>query len=113
MAREEPAPKNSKSQRSRSRLAKVGAVYVVLAGVGFGVLLEFVPDIFDFSEVSVPRLLVLLMLLIFVGAPVVAVGYLLLNLVVEGTLVGVAWVFEVCFRALTRRLKRFFHGAGE
>ena len=94
-------------------MAQAGVAYCVLAGLGVSVLFEFVPGIFDFGELSVLRLLVLLALLIFVVAPLVAIGYIVLGVLIEGLVMGVGWVFQACFRALARFFKRLYHGAGE
>lgn len=107
------APQGSQMRWSRARLAKAGAAYLVLAGLGIGVLLEFVPSLFNFSEVSAVRLLVLVALLLFVVAPVVAVGYIVLSAFVEALAVGVGWVFQACFRTLARFFKRIFRGNEE
>jgi hypothetical protein len=86
---------------------------LVLVGLGIGTLLEFVPNLFDFGELSALRLLVLVALLIFVVAPVVAFAYIVLNAIVEALVLGVGWVFQACFRAVARFFKRIFHDAGE
>ena len=88
------APQDSQMRWSRTRLAKAGAAYFVLAGLGIGVLLEFVPSLFDFGEISAVRLLMLVALLLFVVAPAVAFGYIVLSVLVEALAVGVGWVFQ-------------------
>ena len=98
---------------SRTRLAKAGAAYFVLAGLGIGVLLEFVPSLFDFGEISAVQLLVLVALLLFVVAPAVAFGYIVLSVLVEALALGVGWVFQACFRTLARFFKRIFRGNEE
>ena len=113
MAHEDPPTQSSLVHWSRSHLAKVGVAYLVLIGLGIGVLLAFAPNLFDFNELSFSRLLVLLALLIFVGAPVVAIGYILLSAVVEALTMAVGWMFQACFRTMARFFKRLFHGAGE
>jgi O-antigen/teichoic acid export membrane protein len=97
----------------RSRFAKAAVIYFVLAGLGIGVLLEFAPGLFDFSELTEVRLLALAALLIFAMAPAVAVVYILLSALFEALVMGVGWVFETCFRAVVRFLRRALRGDGE
>ena len=113
MAHEDPPSQGHIVRWSRAHLTKVGVAYLALIGLGIGVLLAFVPNIFDFTELSFSRLLVLLALLIFVGAPVVAIGYVFLSAVVEAITMAVGWLFQTCFRTLARFFTRLFHGAGE
>jgi hypothetical protein len=105
MAHEDPPSQGSPVCSNRSHLAKVGVAYLALIGLGLGVVLAFVPSLFDFTELSFPRLLVLLTVLIFVGAPVVAIGYVLLSAAVEALTLAVGWVFQACYRTLARFFK--------
>ena len=113
MPPDKPAVPSSRPRWSRARLAKVGAAYLVLAGLGIGVLLEFVPSLFHFGELTPLRLLFLLVLLIFVGAPVVAIGYIALSLLIEALVWGAGRVLETCFRALVRLFKGIRNGPRE
>lgn len=110
---EDSARQSSQMPWSRTRLAKAGAAYCVLAGLGIGVLLEFVPNLFDFGELSAVRFLVLVALLLFVVAPVIAVGYIVFSALVEALVVGMGRLFQACLRALARFFKRIFHNSGE
>jgi hypothetical protein len=102
---EDPASQGPR-RWSRSFLATAGCVYLVLAAVGIGALVEFVPGLFDPGELTLPRVLVLLVLLIFVVAPVAGVAYLILSALIEGFFMGMGWLFQSCFRALVRFFKR-------
>lgn len=93
-------------------MAKGAAAYALLAGLGVGILVEYVPDIFDLTRVSALRLLVLAALLVFVAAPLVAVGYIGLSLLIEGLVTGAGWVIQASFRAVVRLIRRIFHGHG-
>ncbi len=94
-------------------MAKVGTAYLVLAGLGIGVLLEFAPSLFDFGDLTPLRLLFLLALLIFVGAPLVALGYIAISLLVESVIWVAGWVLETCFRAVVRFFKGIFNAPRE
>jgi len=91
--------------RLRSLLAKAVVVYVVLACLGVGILASFVPDLFEVRELTAYRLLALVAVVLFVVGPVVAVGYFVLEAVVESVVRGVGWIFKLAIvpqRVLSR-----------
>ncbi|NPC59395.1 hypothetical protein [Caenimonas soli] len=91
-------------------MAKTVVVYVVLACLGVGILLSFVPDFFNVGESSPYRLLILVAVVLFVIGPVVAVGYFILEAVVESVVRGAGWVLKTCLRAVVRFVRRLFGG---
>lgn len=99
--------------RLRSLLAKAAGVYVVLACLGVGILISFVPDLFLVRELTAYSLLALVALVVFVVGPAVAVGYFVLEAAFEAVLRGVGWMLQACFRASTRLAKRLFCGTKE
>jgi hypothetical protein len=110
MARVEGQPR-SRLLSGRSLLGKAAVVYIVLACLGVGVLLSFVPNFFSVDELSTSRLLALIAVVVFVVGPVAAVGYFLLEATVEGAVRGVGWLLQTCFRAVRRFFKRLFGGS--
>jgi hypothetical protein len=113
MTQENPPTQSATAHWGRTRLVKVGAAYLALIGLGMGALFEFVPSFFEFGQRSFPQILVLLAFLIFVGAPVVAIGYLLLSVAVEALVMAVEWMFKACLRTLVRFFKKLCRGADE
>ena len=99
--------------RLRSLLAKAVVVYAILACLGVGILASFVPNLFELGEPTAPRLLLLVAFVIFVVGPIVAVGYFVLEGVIEAVARGVGWIVQTGFRILVRFAKQLFRGAEE
>ncbi|MEK8033313.1 hypothetical protein AACH06_21035 [Ideonella sp. DXS29W] len=99
---------------SRRQLARKALLaYLFLVAVGTGALLEFVPEVFSGSELSGVRLFAAALVGFLVMAPIVAIGYMAIEMMVEAALLMTAWLFKAGYRALACRVTRWFSRRGE
>jgi len=94
------------SQLGRSWLGKVLIAWLTLGCLGVLVLTELVPDPLSFDGASARSLLILTFVVVFFVGPLVAIAYLIFDVVVESVVWAAGWLFQRCYGALSKTFRR-------